>query len=345
MAIKAWSAVTEQEARNHQNILTKPQGSLGRLEDIACWIASRQNQVKPSLLVPHIAVFAADHGVTTEGISAFPSVVTTEMLKNFANGGAAINILAKRASASLAIIDVGVMHDVSFILGVSHKKVAFGTNNLLNQAAMLESECSQAIDVGREEAKKAIQQGANILIAGDMGIGNTTSSACLICLYTNQPVEHVVGYGTGISKDTYTHKLQVVNQAIQRVKTLDSPPHHYLQELGGLEIAAMCGFYLEAASQGVPVIIDGFIASAAALAAQQLEPEISQWMLASHVSQEQGHILALNKLNLKPLLDFNMRLGEGSGAALILPLLQSAIALHNNMATFESADISGKDVI
>ena len=345
MTIQAWNADIEQEAREYQNTLTKPQGSLGQLEDIACWFAAHQGKHIPDKLVPHIAVFAADHGVTEEGISAFPSVVTTEMLKNFSQGGAAINVLAKQASATLSIIDVGVLLDTQSIQGITHAKVCAGTTNLKIEPAMTTDECTQAIQVGRKEAKKAINNGANILIAGDMGIGNTTASACLICLFTQQKPENIVGRGTGIDAKTQTHKVGVVQQALKRIKNQGIKAEAYLAQVGGLEIAAITGFYLEAAEQGIPILLDGFITTAAALVAQKCEPNIQQWMLASHQSQEQGHALALKKLQLSPLLNLQLRLGEGSGAALTLPLLQSAIALHREMATFESANVSDKDPI
>jgi len=345
MTIQAWNADIEQEARNHQNTLTKPQGSLGELENIACWFAARQGKHIPDKLVPHVTIFAADHGVTDEGVSAFPSVVTTEMLKNFSHGGAAINVLAKQADATLAIVDVGVLQDTQNIQGITHAKVRAGTANLKIEPAMTTDECAQAIQVGKQEAKKAIANGANILIAGDMGIGNTTASACLISLFTQYEPQDIVGYGTGINQQTQAHKVEVVQQALQRIQSQGVQAKDYLAHVGGLEIAAITGFYLEAAEQGIPILLDGFITTAAALAAQQYEPNIQQWMLASHQSQEQGHALALKKLQLSPLLNLQLRLGEGSGAALALPLLQSAIALHREMATFESANVSDKDPI
>jgi len=331
----------EQQARAHQEQLTKPRGALGRLEDVACWFAARQGRVNPDRLSPHIAVFAGDHGVCEEGVSAYPSVVTGEMVKNFARGGAAINVLARQAGAALTVVDVGVISDLTEIEGVEHHKVRAGTANLLREPAMSEVECSAAIGVGRRTAAEAIADGANLLIAGDMGIGNTTASACLICRLADASPEAVVGFGTGIDDAGRLHKIEVVKQALAR--TSGCPDSRLLQEFGGLEIAAMAGFYLEAAERGVPVVIDGFIASAAALAARVIDAGASDWMLASHASQENGHTLALAALNLVPLIDFSMRLGEGSGAALVVPLLNSAIALHNEMATFESAGVTDKD--
>jgi len=328
-------------ARLHQNNLTKPQGALGSLENIACWFAARQGNVIPDPLQAHICVFAGDHGVVDEGVSAFPSVVTGEMVKNFAAGGAAINVLARQCGASLSVVDVGVKSDLSEVKGIVHAKVRAGTGNIVHESAMNENDYQQAIRVGEQQAEIAIQQGANLLIAGDMGIGNTTPSAALICELALLRPEIVVGRGTGIDDATHQLKVATVRKALQRAK--DTPFTEVLRELGGLEIAAMAGFYRAAARLGVPVLIDGFISTAAALAAVAWDARISGWMLASHASQEQGHRLALEALGLQPCIDFGLRLGEGSGAALLVPLLQSAIALHRDMATFESAGITDKD--
>ncbi len=327
------------EARARQDILTKPQGALGRLEDIACWFAARQGKAIPEPLKPHICVFAGDHGVVDEGVSAFPSVVTGEMVKNFINGGAAINVLARQCNAGLSVVDAGVCSDVSGEGGIIHARVRAGAGNIVQGPAMTAEECSRAVDVGRAQARAAVENGANLLIAGDMGIGNTTPSACLICAFTGGDAEDVAGYGTGVDAAGRTRKVAVVQQAIQRAGEVRGMAA--LCELGGVEIAAMSGFYLEAATSGVPAVVDGFIAAAAALAAWSMEPGVTDWMLASHVSQEKGHRIALEALGLEPLIDFNMRLGEGTGAALVVPLLQSAIALHREMATFESAGVTG----
>lgn len=341
MSVKSVNVEIEKEARLHQSNLTKPRGALGRLEDVACWFAARQGRVLPEQLRPHIAVFAADHGVCEAGVSAYPSVVTGEMVKNFARGGAAINVLARQCDATLSVVDVGVNSDLSAIADIEQRKVRNGTANLLTQAAMGETESAAAIAVGRDIARQAIAKGANLLIAGDMGIGNTTASACLICRFADAKAEAVVGFGTGIDEAGRHAKIDVVKKALARVS--GCPDKWLLHEVGGLEIAAMAGFYLQAAESGVPVVVDGFIASAAALAAQSIEPGVNAWMLASHVSHENGHALALEALGLSALINFEMRLGEGSGAALIVSLLQSAIALHNEMATFESAGVTDSD--
>jgi len=329
-----------EEAQVRQNSLTKPQGSLGRLEDVACWFAARQGKQVPDSLRPHVCVFAGDHGVVEEGVSAFPSVVTAEMLKNFAAGGAAINVLAKQNGASLSVVDVGVQSDVSAVKGIKHAKVRSGTGNITKESAMTEWEYWQAVAVGEEQAEQAVADGANVLIAGDMGIGNSTASAALICELALLRPEEVVGRGTGVDDEAYELKLKAVRKALQRAQR--TPSKDAMRELGGLEIAAMAGFYRAGARLGVPILLDGFISAAAALAAVAWDARISGWMLATHVSKEKGHVLALKALGLEPLLDMKMCLGEGSGAALTLPLIQSAIALHRDMTTFESAGVSGK---
>jgi len=279
--------------------------------------------------------------VVDEGISAYPSVVTGEMVKNFVRGGAAINVLTRRCGAALSVIDVGVAADLANVGGIVHANVCHGTENLLHRAAMSAEACASATQAGRDAAQAAIDKGANMLIAGDMGIGNTTASACIICRLAHAAPESIVGFGTGVDDAGRQHKIDVVNRTLQRIE--HAPNSKVLQEVGGLEIAAMTGFYLQAAESGVPVLIDGFIAAAAALAARAIEPAVTDWMLASHVSHEHGHALALKSLGLNALIDFEMRLGEGSGAALVVPLLQSAIALHNEMATFDSAGVTDKD--
>ena len=338
MSVMQIHADIEAQARVHQDQLTKPRGALGRLEDVACWFAGRQAKLLPDALQPHIAVFAGDHAVTEAGVSAYPSVVTGEMVKNFARGGAAINVLAHRCGATLSVVDVGVASDLSAVDGIVHANVRHGTANLLSEAAMTAVECAAAMQVGREQARAAVAAGSNLLIAGDMGIGNTTASACLICALTGASPAAVVGFGTGVDAAGHQLKIDIVTKTLQRISGVSD--EQVLQEVGGLEIAAMAGFYLQAAESGVPVLIDGFIAAAAALAARVAELGVIDWMLASHVSHENGHAMALDALGLSALIDLAMRLGEGSGAALVVPLLQSAIALHNDMATFESAGVT-----
>ncbi len=331
-----------QAARDRQQQLTKPAGSLGRLETLACWLAERSGQVCPPLPQPGIAVFAADHGVAADGVSAFPSAVTAEMVKNFVRGGAAINVLARSLNAPLEVVDVGVASPLPADLPIVHARIRPGSGNLRVEAAMHATECRQALEVGRDAARRLHAQGATLLIAGDMGIGNTTASACLICALTGASPEHVVGLGTGIDAAMRAHKVAVVTQALARAHAAGAASgSDWLAEVGGLEIAAMAGLLLEAAELGVPALLDGFIATAAALTARAMVPDAANWWLASHRSQEQGHQLALAALGLEPLVDLGLRLGEGSGAALAVPLIQMAVRLHNEMATFAEAGISG----
>jgi nicotinate-nucleotide--dimethylbenzimidazole phosphoribosyltransferase len=367
----------ESEARAHQLQLTKPPGSLGRLEELACWFAARTRNPIPEISHSEIFVFAADHGVASQGVSAFPQSVTGQMVANFAGGGAAINVLAMLEKCRIEVVDVGVASDDEPPPSVRKEKVRAGTRDLLIEAAMTDEELTAALDVGARCAREAIQRGAQLLIAGDMGIANTTAAACLICAFTDTMPEQVVGRGTGVDDAGLARKREVVTAALARARkaigshgspaasaskataTSGSPSagtgkaagtpelpsagaRKMLAHVGGLEIAAMAGFYIEAARTGVPVLLDGYISGAAALAAVRLEPCTVRWMLASHRSAEGGHGYALQALGLSPLVDLGMRLGEGSGAALTLPIIKAALALHRNMATFASAGVDGK---
>jgi len=381
----------ESEARARQLQLTKPPGSLGRLEELACWFAARTSNPIPEISHCEIFVFAADHGVASQGVSAFPQSVTGQMVANFAAGGAAINVLAMLEKCRIEVVDVGVASDDEPPPSVRREKVRAGTRDLLIEAAMTDEELTAALNVGARCAREAIQRGAQLLIAGDMGIANTTAAACLICAFTDTMPEQVVGRGTGVDDAGLARKREVVTAALARARkaigshgspaadasdatgTADSPTasaskaistpdspasgtgkaaatpelpsagaRKMLAHVGGLEIAAMAGFYIEAARSGVPVLLDGYISGAAALAAVRLEPCTVRWMLASHRSAEGGHGYALQALGLSPLVDLGMRLGEGSGAALTLPIIKAALALHRNMATFASAGVDGK---
>ncbi|MDQ6963287.1 MAG: nicotinate-nucleotide--dimethylbenzimidazole phosphoribosyltransferase [Mariprofundales bacterium] len=341
MSAVVWSQTAYDQARMHQQQLTKPAGSLGRLEDLACWLAGCQQRAVPHPLQPVATLFAADHGVANEGVSAFPQVVTGEMVKNFAAGGAAINVLAQQHQVRLTVVDVGVAGDLSSLGdAIVHAKVTAGSGNIACQPAMDVAELEQALAVGRAQADEAIDAGANLLIAGEMGIANTTPAAALLCALLAADPEDLVGRGTGIDDQALQHKRAVVAQALRRIDYEAMTPEEVLRQLGGLEIAAICGFLMQGARRSVPALIDGFIVTAAALVAERMEPGVSPWWQASHRSQELGHHAALAALGLTPLLDMGMRLGEGSGALLALPLLQSAVALHADMATFGSAGVS-----
>ncbi|WP_374498181.1 nicotinate-nucleotide--dimethylbenzimidazole phosphoribosyltransferase [Vogesella indigofera] len=333
------SALAAAQARQQQ--LTKPAGSLGQLESLACRLAALQGREVPLPLSPAITVFAGDHGVCAEGVSAYPQAVTGAMVANFVHGGAAISVLARVNQARLEVVDAGVAASLDG-LPIVQAKVRAGSGNIRREAAMSADEVQQALEVGRDAARRAIASGATLLIAGDMGIGNTTPSAALICRLTGHSVDSIVGRGTGVDDAGLALKRQVVADALARVAAAKLDGCGVLAELGGLEIAAIAGFYLEGAAQGVPLLLDGFISTAAALAAQAIEPAVTPWFIASHCSQETGHQLALAALGLTPLLDLGFRLGEGSGAATVIPLLQQAIALHAGMATFAEAGVAGK---
>jgi len=349
-------ARAESAARARQQQLTKPPGSLGRLEDLACWFAARLRTPIPQISRSEIFVFAGDHGVAARGVSAFPQSVTGQMLGNFANSGAAINVLASLEGARIEVVDVGVAGDQEAPSGVRREKVRAGTRDLFVEAAMTDEELSLAMSVGERCAREAAQRGAQVLIAGDMGIANTTAAACLICAFTNTAPDQVVGRGTGVDDVGLARKREVVAGALARAGTAvgvtdvsklqegsdrSRAARKLFAQLGGLEIAAMAGLYIEGARNGVPLVLDGFISAAAALAAVMLEPGALRWMMASHRSAEGGHSVALRALGLEPLVDLGMRLGEGSGAALSLPIIKAALALHRNMATFTSAGIDG----
>ena len=292
-------------------------------------------------------MFAADHGVAVQGVSAYPQSVTGAMLNSLINGQAAIAVLARELQELYDVVDVGVIasgnHESP--IGIHTERIGAGTQDLSTSAAMTSAQRDAALQIGASHAARAIAQGANLLIAGEIGIGNTTSAACLITAFAQQDAALIVGSGTGLDAQARLRKLHVVNTALQRVSIVGDNAQHdplsLLAELGGFEIAAITGYYLQAASSGVPVLLDGFISAAAALAACAINPDARRWMLAAHQSAELGHVIALKHLQLQPLLNLGLRLGEGSGAALAVPLIQSALSLHRDMATFAEAGVAG----
>ena len=328
-----------EKALNKQAVLTKPPGSLGVLEDIAVRLAAMQQTEKPAVERIAVSIFAADHGVAAESVSAFPQVVTAEMVKNFANSGAAINVLSRFVKASFEVVDVGLVKPVN-ATSVIVERAGNGTANFSKQAAMTEKQLQAALATGKSAVERAINKKAQIFIGGEMGIANTTSASAIATVLTGFSVEQLTGAGTGIESVAIVHKTEIIKAAIALHQIYLENPLKVLQYLGGFEIAALVGAYIFAAQQGLTVLIDGFIASVAALLAVEINPDAQAWFIYAHRSQEKGHQLVLDQLQAAPLLDLNMRLGEGSGSVTAVPLLQMACKLHNEMATFEQAEIT-----
>jgi nicotinate-nucleotide--dimethylbenzimidazole phosphoribosyltransferase len=323
-------------AEQRQAMLTKPPGALGRLESLAIRLAGLQGRVKPTIDKIDIVVFAADHGVVAEGISAFPQVVTYEMIKNFASGGAAINVLAKSLGARLAVVNLGTVVEASELAGVVNNVLGMGTANLAIEPAMTEAQLTQALQAGRDQ----VGADGQLFIGGEMGIGNTTAAAAVCCALLNESAVQMAGPGTGLDAAGVSHKAQVIERALARHAQHLDTPLEVLRRLGGFEIAALVGACIHCAQQGVPVLVDGFISSTAALCATRICPGCEDWFFYSHRSAEPGHVTIMTALDAEPLLDLGMRLGEGSGAAVAAMLLRQACALHNDMATFAEAGVS-----
>lgn len=330
------------QARQRLGTLTKPLGSLGRLEDIAAQFVAIRRERWQEPIRKGVYIFAADHGVTAEGVSAYPSDVTRQMVMNFLAGGAAISVLAKLHNVQLAVIDVGVAGDLGDAIGVLDRKIARGTRNLRREAAMNEIQVVRALAVGAEMADAAIAAGQNIVAIGEMGIGNTTAASAITCALTGVPAGVATGRGTGISSEAYAHKMAIVQASIEKHfgSTVPLSSFEILRCLGGLEIAAMAGMILEAARHQLVIVVDGFISTAAAAIAAAISPASLGYIIAGHQSEEPGHRILLERLDLYPLLTLGMRLGEGTGAVLAMPLIASAVALCMNMATFDAAGVS-----
>ena len=334
--------LAEQAAQSRQATLTKPPGALGRLEWLAIRLAALQGSERPGADNVFIAVFAGDHGVAAEGVSAFPQAVTAEMVRNFARGGAAISVLARELGATLEVINLGTAVDPGALEGVKNYALGAGTANFAVEPAMTEHQLACALHAGRHAAERAKLAGAQIFIGGEMGIGNTTAAAALACALLEAEPETLAGPGTGLDSDGVKRKIEVIRHALALHRPQLSSPLETLRRLGGFEIAALAGSYIACAQMGVPVLVDGFIASSAALAATRLRPGIGEWLVLSHASAEPGHRALQRALDAAPLLDLGLRLGEGSGAAAAIPLLRLACALHNDMATFAEAGVSNK---
>jgi len=330
-------------AQQRQNTLTKPLGSLGRLEQLAIMLAAMQGVETPAIDQVHISVFAADHGIAEEGVSAFPQSVTVEMIHNFSRGGAAISVLAKQLGADLEVINLGTVLAHEDLPQVKVQAIAPGTANFSQQAAMSDSQLAEALQAGADAAMRAQQSVAQLFIGGEMGIANTTSATALACALLDTPAEQLAGPGTGLDKAGVKHKADVINKSIERHRPEMTSVLKILSHLGGFEIAALTGAYIKCAQQGTCILVDGFITTVAAMVAVKLNPEVKRWMLFSHASAEPGHKKLLDALAVEPILHLSMRLGEGSGAAMALPVLRLACELHNNMATFAEAGVSSKD--
>lgn len=328
-------------ARARQDQLTKPRGALGRLETLAIRLAGLQGRSCPTLDPVQCVLFAGDHGVAAEGVSLYPQAVTVEMIRNIARGGAAISVLARSLGARLEVIDCGSLTDPGPILGVRSERVGPGTGNIAREPAMTSAQLVQALAIGREAAERAAQQGCGLVIGGEMGIGNTSPSAALACALLGRPAADLVGPGTGLDRSGVAHKAQVVAAALNLHAPPEADPAALMERLGGFEIAALAGYFLRSGQLGMAVLLDGFIASAAALWACRANPGLRDWLFFAHQSAEPGHRLILDALDADPLLDLGMRLGEGSGAAVALPLLRAACALHGDMATFAEAGVTG----
>jgi nicotinate-nucleotide--dimethylbenzimidazole phosphoribosyltransferase len=320
---------------------TKPPGSLGRLEELACAVGAIQGTASPSVREKAVVIMAADHGVAEEGVSAYPQAVTAQMVANFAAGGAAVNVLARHAGARVVVADLGVKAPLAGLAGVRDLRVGAGTRNLARGPAMRRDEAVLALERGIALAGELAGQGVQVLAIGEMGIGNTTAASALAAAYTGSAPAAVTGRGTGVDDVVHSRKVEVVARALAASPPDPADPLGTLAALGGFEIAGLAGVVLGAAARRVPVVVDGFIASAAALAAVRLAPRCAGALLAAHRSAERGHGAVLEALGKRPLLELDLRLGEGTGAVLALHLLEAAVRVLDEMATFESAGVSG----
>ena len=328
-------------ARERQRQLTKPPGSLGRLERLSVQLAGIAGSLTPALRRRAVVVMAADHGVVAERVSAYPSAVTAQMVQAFARGTAAINVLGRQVGARVVVVDVGVAADLDPDLPIVHRKVARGTANLAQGPAMAEADALAAIAVGLDVLEGAVAEGLDVVCLGEMGIGNSTAAAALVAVLTGSPAAEVTGRGTGIDDPTWRRKVAAIERGLAVNRDSTDVPLAALAAVGGLEIAGLVGVTLGAAAHRLPVVVDGFIATAAALVAVTLCPLARDYLVAAHRSTEPGHRAALEHLELEPLLALDLRLGEGTGAALALPVVEAAAALLAEMATFDEAGVAG----
>ena len=342
-ALNAVPAIEQEwfgRAKQRLDSLTKPLGSLGRLEEIAARVVAIREQAKPDCSKKVIFTLAADHGVTEEGVSAYPKAVTRQMVVNFLSGGAAINVLCRQFGINVVVVDVGIDGDTGGLQGLVGKKVAYGTKNMARGPAMSEAETYAALEVGIDLARDAAEGGCTLIGTGEMGIGNTTAASAITAVLTGRPTADVTGRGAGLDEVTLKHKIQVIERAIAGNGLGRSDPLKVLERVGGLEIAGLSGLIVGAAARRIPVVVDGFISTAAAAIACALQPRVRHFLFAAHKSSEPGHASLLEFIGQEPLLDLAMRLGEGTGAALGMSVVESAVKLLNEMATFSSARVS-----
>jgi len=342
--IRAIDDSRKRKAQKHLDCLTKPLGSLGQLEAVAAqYVAWREEDV-PRIAGKAVYVFAADHGITDEGVSAYPREVTQQMVRNFLNGGAAINVLARHTQSDIVVVDVGVDADFAGVAGLEHRKVRRGTRNFAREAAMSDAELNAALQVGIDLAAEASAQGRTLIALGEMGIGNTSAATAITAALTGRAVSELTGAGTGLDDQRRVTKSQIIDKALRRhfgdYSTTRSDALEVLGCVGGLEIAAITGMVLGAAAKRIAIVIDGFICTAGAAVACAIAPNARGAIFAGHLSQEPGHRALLDHMDLRPLVQLDMRLGEGTGAVLTFPLIESAIRIYNEMATFSSAGIS-----
>ena len=340
--LAALNANAREQGLERQGQLTKPPGSLGLLETMAVRLCAMQGVDKPNVDHAQVVVFAGDHGIAAEGVSAFPQVVTGEMVKNFSRGGAAICALARQNNAQFEVVNVGTVVDLPSMNDVLDSTIMPGTSNFAQQPAMTLDQLSQAMTVGMAAADRAAANQVTLFIGGEMGIANTSSATALAAWATGQSVARLVGPGTGLDLQGISHKAQVIESALAKHATAMISPIEALRHVGGLEIAALVGAYIRLGQLGIAILVDGFITTSAAIVAAKIHPQILDWMFFAHASAEPGHQTMMTSLGAKAMLDLDMRLGEGSGAGVALSILKSACVTHNEMATFAEASVSEK---
>ena len=342
-AIRPLDKSLEPKVQAHLDDLTKPQGSLGRLEELAMRYCQIQGTHQPRLGGKRICCFAGDHGVAAEGVSAFPKEVTPQMVYNMLAGGAAINVLTRHVNAELVVVDMGVASPLENAPGLCRRKIRGGTDNIAAGPAMTRAEAEAALTAGIDLAEAAAGEGVTLLGTGDMGIANTTPATALLAAYLGCPVEDITGRGTGIDDQRLAHKIAVIKQALSANRSRLSDPIETLAALGGFEIAAIAGLALGGAANRVPVVVDGFISTAGAVAACAICPNAREYLIFSHLSLERGHRVIMQALKARPVLDLDMRLGEGTGAALAMSIVEAAVKIYSEMATFSGAGVSQKN--